>query len=686
MSSQIFNNNAKSQAAVISGTAGAALSVGGTSLTLTTGGGSKFPTPSGGNYFLVTLYEIDNTGKEFNYEVVKVTSVVGDTLTIARNFDPMAGVPGGGNAYPSGSGLNPSGVTYVELRYTAYAAANTLNKDDNLASVQSASTARMNLGLGSLATQNADSVNITGGTIGGVTLSAIDANTAFVDDVDNTKVMRFQLSGISSGTSRVLTVPDTSDTLVTLAASQTLTNKTLGATVLTGNLTSTGNPSANLGTGTLTAGAVSLSGNASVIGTVTAGAVNATSIGNVTPGTGAFTTLSASGNATVGGTLSVTGTLSFAGGINSTPIGGVTPSSGAFTSLSASGNASVGGTLSVTGDSTFSSTGALKVSSGTTAQRPAAAASAFRYNTSLSSFEGSDGTNWFSFITSQNAPPGMKNKLINGNFDVWQRGTTQTTTGYGSADRWKVDGISNATISQGAASAPYGKYYLLITPSSATNSLTIAQTLEDFNLRPLVGSQATFSFQANCGSGTQTVTAYIQKSTTANDSTGGGGGWSTIVSQAFSVTNTVQTFSITGLIPNDGTANGLRVAFSTSNTANGVGIGIWRAQLEAGSYVSTFDYRNIGIEDVLCKRYYQPIYGFSAGYVSAVSQTVGAQVSFLAMRATPASGTVNTNSSAGPIGSPAFAVVSNQYGYFSAVSTGVGGYLISASAALSAEL
>lgn len=31
---------------------------------------------------------------------------------------------------------------------------------------------------------------------------------------------------------------------------------------------------------------------------------------------------------------------------------------------------------------------------------------------------------------------GLRNPIINGNFDIWQRATTQSTTGYGSDDRW----------------------------------------------------------------------------------------------------------------------------------------------------------------------------------------------------------------------------------------------------------
>ena len=49
---------------------------------------------------------------------------------------------------------------------------------------------------------------------------------------DNTKILAFDLASISGSTTRTLTVPDASDTLALLAATQTLTNKTLTSPVL----------------------------------------------------------------------------------------------------------------------------------------------------------------------------------------------------------------------------------------------------------------------------------------------------------------------------------------------------------------------------------------------------------------------------------------------------------------------
>ncbi len=75
-----------------------------------------------------------------------------------------------------------------------------------------------------------------------VTSSAVvtdDNGFRIRDNSDNTKQLAFECSGISGSTTRTLTAPDVDGTLVLLAASQTLTNKTLTSPVLNTGLSGT---------------------------------------------------------------------------------------------------------------------------------------------------------------------------------------------------------------------------------------------------------------------------------------------------------------------------------------------------------------------------------------------------------------------------------------------------------------
>lgn len=58
------------------------------------------------------------------------------------------------------------------------------------------------------------------------TITALDTLFTLQDNSDNTKQARFQLSSITTGTTRTYTLPDISDTVATLTATQTISGKT----------------------------------------------------------------------------------------------------------------------------------------------------------------------------------------------------------------------------------------------------------------------------------------------------------------------------------------------------------------------------------------------------------------------------------------------------------------------------
>lgn len=124
-------------------------------------------------------------------------------------------------------------------------------------------------------------------------------------------------------------------------------------------------------------------------------ASNYVSAGNITINTNKFTVVGSSGNTVIGGTATVnsltSGRVTFAG------TSGLLSDSANLTwngtALSVTGTVAVTGALTATLDSTFSSTGALTISKGTTAQQPGSPVTGMmRYNSTTNQFEGYSGS------------------------------------------------------------------------------------------------------------------------------------------------------------------------------------------------------------------------------------------------------------------------------------------------------
>lgn len=270
-----------------------------------------------------------------------------------------------------------------------------------------------------------------------------ELHDVYISSVANNNMLRYV-----SANSRWENIAGPAGAVVGTTDSQTLTNKTIsGASNTLSNIGngSLVNSSLTIGSTNIALGgtAASLAGLTSVTATTFIGAFSGTAttatnlaggIASQIPYQSAAGTTAFIANGTAGQVLRSNGTSAPSWGSNTVTIGstgialgatsttlagltavtstavtvsGLTANRVVFTgasgALSASANLTwdgtalgVTGALTVSADSSFDSTGALRISRGATADRPAGLAGMLRFNTSTSEFEGYNGTAWAS--------------------------------------------------------------------------------------------------------------------------------------------------------------------------------------------------------------------------------------------------------------------------------------------------
>lgn len=218
------------------------------------------------------------------------------------------------------------------------------------------------------------------------------------------------------------------------------------------------------------------------------------------------------------------------------------------------------------------------------------------------------------------------NHLINGAMDIWQRGTSFTSTGYG-ADRWYLP-ISNATVSQETSDLPAGFRYGIKYVTTATGFAQFNQAIERDTVISLRGKTVTFSAYVKISgsfSGNWANQAYYSNSTDAYSSL------TTIVpgsakNVASSATSSWTRITNTFTVPSD--AVGLRIEnLPDVQSATGATVRMTGMQLEEGSIATTFRRNANSLQGELaaCQRYFQTSYPYGAtigaasdkGFISA---------------------------------------------------------------------
>lgn len=243
---------------------------------------------------------------------------------------------------------------------------------------------------------------------------------------------------------------------------------------------------------------------------------------------------------------------------------------------------------------------------------------------------------------------GFKNRLINGNFDLWQRGTSLgsgTGTRY-LADRWQSSSVGTTytssqqsfTLGQIAVPGEPQFFHRIVVTSvaGAGNFCSFAQRVE--SVRTFAGQTITLSFWAKADASKNIAVEFSQSFGTggAPSATVTGVGVTTIALttafQKFAVTVSIPSISGKTLGTDNNSALDVNFWFDAGSTfnsrTNSLGqqsgtFDIAQVQLEPGSVATAFEQRHIGTELALAQRYYQKSFPLATTPAQASGATAG---------------------------------------------------------------
>ena len=243
-----------------------------------------------------------------------------------------------------------------------------------------------------------------------------------------------------------------------------------------------------------------------------------------------------------------------------------------------------------------------------------------------------DGSSWNAVVDAKNygtvLPNGAagRNKIINGGFDIWQRGTSFTYAALSDAyqsDRWKVwlNGTTNFTVSRQtftpgtAPAAGYeSEFYhrLVVTSQSGGTIAAVYQKIED--VRTFAGQTVTVSFWAKHDAA-RTIGARLLQ----NFGSGGSADVVTTVITSQATTTGWVRYSATVTVPSIsgktiGTGSSLWLLIDAPGNVAQT-LDIWGVQLEAGSVATPFSRAGGTLQGELaaCQRYL-PKFGGNDNY------------------------------------------------------------------------
>ena len=255
-------------------------------------------------------------------------------------------------------------------------------------------------------------------------------------------------------------------------------------------------------------------------------------------------------------------------------------------------------------------------------------------------YSGSDSVTDISAVSLPQGTLGFRNKIINGNFDIWQRGDNFSSSSVNewSADRFRTEGYSlSSTISRQTFIAnqtdvpQYPRYYCRVATSSAVSAgqyWAFQQRIE----APQNISYGTYtlSFWIRCTTGSLDAGAFKYGFGSFNE-------WSSSPALSTTWTKLTHTHTISSFDASDYVS--IYLIYLTNSSPSSLSVDIAQVQVEEGTVPTPFEHRPYGTELALCQRYY---YGHPSYPWARLIAPDGAPADFngtaafkVTMRATP---------------------------------------------------
>jgi hypothetical protein len=214
---------------------------------------------------------------------------------------------------------------------------------------------------------------------------------------------------------------------------------------------------------------------------------------------------------------------------------------------------------------------------------------------------------------------GFRNVLINGGFDVWQRGTSTAFTSTPStsflADRWSgyrnTTGSTQSRISAGLDGFQYALRMQRDSGNTSASIIYIGQSLETSTATKLANKPVVLSFYARAGanyssaSNALRVLLYSGTGTEANGVHVAFTSSTNVISTTATLTTSWQRFTYFATMPATSSQLTVQLDWTPSGTAGANDYAdITGVQLEQNYQPTPFEQRPIGVELALCQRYY----------------------------------------------------------------------------------